>query len=545
MTSSTTLASALLTALRAHGARELFGLPGDFILPFFVAAEQSGILPLYTLSHEPAIAFAADAAARYGGGIGVAVVTYGAGALNLVNATAAAYAEKVPLVIISGAPGAREREGGLLLHHQVRTLDTQLAVFREITCAQAVLTDAAQAPAQIARVLQRCVQESRPVYIELPRDMAGVRCGDVPQLPAPQPDPETVGLAVIELAVRLAQAQRPVLMVGIEIRRYGIEDEVAKLARHLGIPVVTPVVGRGLLAGRDVPVLGTYFGMAGDPVVSDVVEESDLLLMLGVLRTDTNFAIADGRIDPAHTVVACDGEVLIGDRVHTDVPLGALVAGLLAAVPAPERIPVDMPRFVPRDLHADGAPIWPLDIARGINDLLARAGRMPIVSDMGDCFFTALDIDDADLLAPGYYATMGYGVPAGLGLQARTGERPIILVGDGAFQMTGWELGHCKRRGWDPIVIVFNNAGWGMLRSFEPDACFNELGDWHLAAMAPGLGGDGMRVRTRAELADALERASATRGRFQLIEVMLPVGAQSDTLARFAMDARRRARASC
>ncbi|MDP6120958.1 MAG: thiamine pyrophosphate-binding protein [Rhodospirillales bacterium] len=111
------LAEALLQALKAHGARELFGIPGDFALPFFKVIEGTGILPLYTLSHEPGVGFAADAAARYRGGLGVAVVTYGAGAFNIVNAVAGAYAEKSPVVVISGAPGVEERRRGLLLHH--------------------------------------------------------------------------------------------------------------------------------------------------------------------------------------------------------------------------------------------------------------------------------------------------------------------------------------------------------------------------------------------------------------------------------------------
>src|ERR1700748_2036725 len=147
-----TLAHALLAALQGHGAHEIFGIPGDFVLPLFKVIEESGILPCFTLSHEPAVGFAADAAARYHGGIGVAVVTYGAGAFNLVNSVACAYAERSPVVVIAGAPGARERTSGYLLHHQARTVDTQLAVFREITCDQAVLTALVTAPAQIARV---------------------------------------------------------------------------------------------------------------------------------------------------------------------------------------------------------------------------------------------------------------------------------------------------------------------------------------------------------------------------------------------------------
>lgn len=152
---------------------------------------------------------------------------------------------------------------------------------------------------------------------------------------------------------------------------------------------------------------------------------------------------------------------------------------------------------------------------------------------MGDCLFTALDIDNTELVAPGYYATMGYGVPAGLGVQAATGRRPIVLVGDGAFQMTGWELGNCRRYGWDPIVLLFNNRSWEMLRVFQPESTFNDLDDWNFATLATGLGGVGMRVTTRAGLAQALETAVTTRGRFQLIEIMLAPGSVSATLARF------------
>jgi indolepyruvate decarboxylase len=158
---------------------------------------------------------------------------------------------------------------------------------------------------------------------------------------------------------------------------------------------------------------------------------------------------------------------------------------------------------------------------------------------MGDCLFTAMDIEHTALVAPGYYATMGFGVPAGLGLQAATGQRPLILVGDGAFQMTGWELGNCRRYGWDPIVLLFNNASWEMLRTFQPESHFNDLDDWGFAAMAAGLGGDGVRVHTRAELKAALERAIATRGRFQLIEVMIPRGVLSQTLQRFVAGVKR------
>jgi indolepyruvate decarboxylase len=223
----------------------------------------------------------------------------------------------------------------------------------------------------------------------------------------------------------------------------------------------------------------------------------------------------------------------LGYHVYPRVPLAALVDELLARAVAPRVVPAFTAPEYPRGLVADDSRIVPRDIAVAINDLMDAVGRFPIATDMGDCLFTAMEIENTALVAPAYYATMGFGVPAGLGLQAATGQRPLVLVGDGAFQMTGWELGNCRRYGWDPIVVVFNNASWEMLRTFQPESKFNDLGDWRFADMAAGLGGDGVRVRTRRELRDALARAAKTRGRFQLIDVMIPPGILSPTLERF------------
>lgn len=535
------LAESLITALKDHGAREIFGIPGDFALAFFKQIEESGILPLYTLSHEPAVGFAADASARFNCRLGVAVATYGAGALNMVNAIASAYAEKAPVVVISGAPGAGERRNGLLLHHQAKTLDSQFAIYREITCDQVVLDDPARAPEDIARVLRSCLTHSQPVYIELPRDLVTAPCAAVIPAPAPAYDKEALDACVDEMLERLAAAQSPTLLVCIEIRRFGIEEKVAKLARILNIPVVTSFMGRGLLADAETPLLGTYLGVAGSPEITHAVESSDGLLMLGVILSDTNFGVSEQKIDMRKSILALDRRVTMGYHVYPDIPLEALVDGLLLrATRLRESASSDaQPYAYPHHLEADETSIAPMDIARAINDLMAESGRMPIASDIGDCLFTALDIENTALVAPGYYATMGYGVPAGLGLAAGNGQRPLILVGDGAFQMTGWELGNCQRYGWDPIVIVFNNCSWEMLRTFQPDSKFNDLDDWHFAEMAGPMGGQGYRVNTRRELQDALRQAQATRGKFQLIEVMIPRGVLSDTLGRFVKGVRR------
>ncbi|MDA8257376.1 MAG: indolepyruvate/phenylpyruvate decarboxylase [Betaproteobacteria bacterium] len=533
------LVESLLHALKDHGACQIFGIPGDFALPYFRIIEQSQILPLYTLSHEPGIGFAADASARAHQGLGVAAVTYGAGALNMVNAVAAAYAEKSPVVVLSGGPGKGESRSGLLLHHQAKTLDSQFQMFKEITCDQIKLDDAARAPADIARVLASCLRNSEPVYIEIPRDMVNLPCAPVIRAVEPPVDGEALDACVTEILARLAQAKSPVLMAGIEVRRFGLEAKVALLSRRLGLPVVTSFMGRGLLAEHDAPLVGTYMGVAGLPEVTQLVEASDGLFLLGEIVCDTNFAVSETKIDLRKTIQALDGRVTMGYHVYPDLPLAALVDALLARVTPREAVVAVKRPVYPHGMVADAASIAPTDIATAVNDLMAEHGKLPIAADMGDCLFTAMEIEHTALVAPGYYATMGYGVPAGLGLQAATGQRPLILVGDGAFQMTGWELGNCRRYGWDPIVLLFNNASWEMLRTFQPESGFNDLGHWGFAEMAAGLGGNGVRVGTRVELKAALDQAMATRGRFQLIEVTIPRGVLSSTLQRFVAGVKR------
>ena len=535
------LTERLLHALKVRGATEIFGIPGDFALPLFREIERSALLPLVTLSHEPGVGFAADAASRARGGLGVAAVTYGAGAFNLVNAVAGAYAERVPLVVLSGAPAAHEATSGLLLHHQVKTLDSQWRLFEELTVDRARLDDAERAPAQIARVLDTALARSRPVYLEIPRDMPARPCAEVPSTPPFLPDTERLAACADELLARLAAAERPLLMVGVEVRRYALEARVAELARRLAIPVVTSFMGRGLLAHADVPLLGTYLGLAGDAALSARVERSDGLLLLGVIVSDTNFAVSTRRIDLRHAIQVFDGDVVMGHHVYHELPIAALIDALLARVPATASRATAAPPAEPAVVPpvADAAPVTPPDITAAVNALLREHGPMPLASDVGDCLFTSMDIEHTSLLAPGYYATMGYGVPAGLGLQVATGQRPIVLVGDGAFQMTGWELGNAGRCGCDPIVLVFNNASWEMLRAFEPGARFNELGRWDFASMAAGMGGDGHAVHTRAELVAALAKAHATRGRFQLLDIRLAAGGLSPTLARFVKAVKR------
>src|SRR5436190_1596519 len=158
----------LIRRLQDHGVRDVFGIPGDYVLGFYSMLEHSPIQVVGCCKEDHA-GFAADAYARLNG-MGAVCVTYCVGGLSLTNSVAGAYAEKSPVVVISGAPGLSERPNNPLLHHKVRDFRTQFEVFEKICVACAELHDPATARREIDRVLDAVTRFKRPGYIELPRD---------------------------------------------------------------------------------------------------------------------------------------------------------------------------------------------------------------------------------------------------------------------------------------------------------------------------------------------------------------------------------------
>ncbi|MDF0682383.1 MAG: thiamine pyrophosphate-binding protein [Candidatus Nitrosocosmicus sp.] len=166
---SISIGNYLIERLYELGIRHIFGVPGDFVLGFYDLLVNSKI-KVINMCDEQGAGFAADAYARVNG-VGAVCVTYCVGGLKIANPTAGAFAEKSPLIVISGSPGIRERRKDPLLHHKVRDFDTQLRVFNHVTISSTVLHDPQTAAKEIDRVLDSSLQHKRPVYIEIPRDM--------------------------------------------------------------------------------------------------------------------------------------------------------------------------------------------------------------------------------------------------------------------------------------------------------------------------------------------------------------------------------------
>ncbi|MGA9580048.1 MAG: thiamine pyrophosphate-binding protein, partial [Terrimicrobiaceae bacterium] len=475
-----TIGDYLIERLRALGVGHVFGIPGDYVLGFYdqlVASE----LEVITTCDEQGAGFAADAYARIRG-LGVVCVTYCVGGLKVANPTAGAFAEKSPVVVISGAPGIKEREKNPLLHHKVREFDTQRKVFDQLTVASTVLSDPQTAFQEIDRVLHAALRFKRPVYIEIPRDIV-TRFGIKHHAPArihETSDPAALAEALDEAVRMINHARQPVILADVEVHRFGLQELLLALLEKANIPFASTILGKSVMSEQHPLYLGVYEGAMGREDVRDYVESSDCVVMLGTFMTDINLGIYTARLDPARSISATSEKLSIRYHVFEDVRFKDFMRGLAAA---------DLKHCEPGDYpHPEGRPEFSVQpgakltakrIFQRLNAFLSD--ETIVVADVGDALFGAADLfihRRTEFLGPAYYASMGFAVPAAIGAQlANPALRPLVIVGDGAFQMTGMEIATAVRHKLNPIIVVLNNAGYGTERQIH-DGPYNDILEW-------------------------------------------------------------------
>ena len=533
MAKDCTVSRYILQRLKQAGVDHLFGVPGDYVLDFLDEVLASPVRWVGTCNELNA-GYAADGYARMNG-IGGAVVTYGVGGLSIVNAVAGAYAEQVPLIVVSGAPPARRREAGALVHHLVANYQLQLEVFRKITAAAALLTDPETAPAEIDRVVAQCVARKLPGYLELPADMARAPCRRpaadlVPPIAAS--DPAVLAECVAEVARRFDRAAHPMALVGMELARQRLGPDALRLVETVEIPFATMLSSKSLLPEFHPQFAGIYQGGWSRESVRRQVEDSDCLLSLGVWMTDLDTGLFSVNFDESRVVSAGGGRVRIGPRVYDGVQLGDFVRALAAALrprsyleshPAPGR--TFKPVFAPRPACELTAPRLYECLDGFLDD------DMVLLAEPGDSFCAAPEftIEEAEnFIVQTYYAAIGYCTPAALGVGlARPGKRPVVLTGDGALQMTAQELSTLIRQRCPAIVVVVNNDGYLVERELHEDGAYNDLQMWRYAELPRAFdrSGDaavGVRVATEEELVAALAAAKRDKDKLHLIEAWLP-----------------------
>jgi indolepyruvate decarboxylase len=541
MKTSPSIGDYLIQRLYAHGVRHVFGIPGDYVLGFYDQLSRSKLRLINTCDEQGA-GFAADAYARVRG-LGAVCVTYCVGGLKLTNTTAEAFAEKSPVVVISGAPGMKEREKNPLLHHKVREFDTQKKVFEQLTIASTVLSDPQTAFQEIDRVLHAALRYKRPVYIELPRDLVGV-----PGIPHhktaemhERSDFRSLREALAEAGQMINAARQPVILADVEVHRFGLQDQLLKLARKTNIPVAATVLGKSVIGENHPFYLGIYEGAMGRDDVRQYVESSDCVILLGAFMTDINLGIYTARLDPARSIYATSEKLSIRYHSYEEVRFKDFIGGLLrlrlrrrrlGKIPRPH--PITQPSTL--NLQPSRRAVTVRRLFERLNAFLSDT--TVVVADVGDALFGAADLfirERTEFISPAYYTSMGFAVPASIGAQlANPKLRPLVLVGDGAFQMTGMELATVARYNLNPVVVLLNNRGYGTERHMQ-DGPYNDLWPWQYHRLPEILGaGRGFVVETEQELDNALVEAKRWTKSFCLLEVRLAPLDRSPALDRLA-----------
>jgi len=496
----------LFDRLADHNVDHIFGIPGDYVVPFFADAEKSGI-HMVTTTHEPSAGYAADAYARIRG-LGVAVATWGVGALNMLNAAAQAFAERSPVLFISGAPEIEGRSPDRLLHHEIRDWDTQLRVYKEVTCASANLTDQSLVCEQIDTVLDEIVRLKRPGYIEIPRDISKTAVEKrkaVKRAAKRDSDYRDLLSRVTSQVVQLInESKSPVIYAGVEIERFNLRSELIRFAKKANLPVTTTLLGKSVFPETHPNFAGVYMGAIGSQAARELVENSDCVLLLGGFMTDFDSGLFTMRVRDEKLVLADASQVRVCGEAYPDITLTDLIRSLLLS-----------PGFKPRSLSLpkgetkETSPrneLTSQTIVEELNTFIKD--DMVAVADVGDCLFSCLDLQVNRFIAPAFYASVGFGVPAGIGAAlADPTRRPVVIVGDGGFQMTGVELCTARKLEQNPIVILFDDGYYGTLRTIGPELKSFELAGWDYAALAKALKCDGSSVSTPTELRNSLEVA--------------------------------------
>jgi indolepyruvate decarboxylase len=354
--------------------------------------------------------------------------------------------------------------------------------------------------------------------------------------------------ALSEAKTMINQARKPVILADVEVHRFGLQKLVLDLVERNGIPFAATVLGKSVIGEQHPAYLGVYEGAMGRDDVRRYVEGSDCVIMLGAFMTDINLGIYTAHLDPARSIYATSEKLSIRYHTYEEVRFKDFLRGLvrlklrrraLGKIPQPIQLNGEMglEKISPRSSRrTDARPLTVKRLFERLNRFLSA--NVMVVADVGDALFGATDLfirEHTEFLSPAYYTSMGFAVPACVGAQlAKPKLRPLVLVGDGAFQMTGMELATVARYGLNPIVVVLNNNGYGTERQIQ-DGPYNDLWPWNYSRLPEILGaGRAFLVKTESELEQALTEAQAWTESFCLLDVHLPPLDRSPALERLA-----------
>ncbi|ROU17910.1 indolepyruvate decarboxylase [Kluyvera ascorbata] len=531
MTTSYTVADYLLDRLADCGVDHLFGVPGDYNLQFLDHVIAHRQIRWVGCANELNAAYAADGYARMQG-CGALLTTFGVGELSALNGVAGSFAEHVPVLHIVGAPSTGAQQRRECLHHTLG--DGNFDHFRQmsapVSVAQGVL-DATNARDEIDRVLRDIVRYSRPGYLLLPADIASLPTSrPVNALTANNAPTDSTELAefVSHARALLRDSRRVSLLADVLALRFGLQSTLNKWVDAVPIPHATMLMGKGLFNETHAGFVGTYSGGASLPETRAAIEDADVILCIGTCFTDTITAGFTHHIPLEKSIEIQPFATRVGKRWFSGISMQEAVNALMT---------------LSRDFSAQ----WQIQPGRVLKSASADNGHLTqrhfwqtlekylqphdiLLGDQGTAAFGLADLtlpQGASLVVQPLWGSIGYTLPAAFGAQTSQPDRRVVLVvGDGAAQLTIQELSSMLRDGLRPLILLLNNEGYTVERAIHgPEQRYNDISLWNWTQIPQALNLDCQaecwKVTNASQLNDALTRA--TRGdKLMLLEVMLP-----------------------
>ncbi|APO77075.1 thiamine pyrophosphate family protein (plasmid) [Rhizobium etli 8C-3] len=533
-----TVGQYLVDRLRELGLGHLFSIAGDYSIEWVNSYVEKSDIQVIEEVNELNAGYAADGYARLKG-IGALCVTYSAGALCATNAIAGSYVEKVPVVLINGAPSIKKtltfEQTGYSSHHFISGRETDLQVFEYITAAAVRLDSPHLAPMLIDYALTQCITERRPVYIELLEDMVDLECARPSNALKAAPvisDEDSLNQSIAQISERLHNATKPLIWIGVEVDRFGLHHQAERLIRDLKIPYVTELLSKAILSEDDAQFAGVFDGKSSSPYVQSLVKDSDFVLALGVWLTDINDL--GWPIDLDKTAFASWDTVKYGTSFNAQVSLADLVNGLIdkRLTCKAQRLPTKTARLAPV-VNPAGEITY-----QGFYDFIQHQidGNTIVGADASLNYFGSLLLEVSarrGFIVQSSYSAIGYIGPAatGVSLAKQDNQRLMVFAGDGGFQMTAQCLSTQTRFNLNPIIFVTDNGIYGVEQWLADASVFHGnkpfynsciLHRWNYSKLAEVFGCQGWKVHTYGELEEAINGAKENLNSPSIIQVVVP-----------------------
>jgi len=540
-----TISEYILTRLEQIGVESIFGVPGDFNMPFLDYVEDHPKIKWIGCCNELNASHAADGYSRVKEhGIGVIVTTFGVGELIAMNGVAGAFSEMVPVLHIVGVPSTLQQKQKPILHHTLGDgrFDAYTKAAAQTTIAQAAIMDRVTAGPEIDRVLAQAITTARPVYLTLPMDLVSTKISakrlkvELPRSPPPN-DPEVEAFVLDEIVKLVEEAdQDVVILTDACVIRHHVRQEVNDLIHKTHFPVYSSPMGKTSVNENYERYGGVYVGLNSHPKIKEKVENAKLILSIGSLKSDFNTGMFTYSVPTSRTVELHSGHTLIRHAQFPGIGMKKLLPKLT------ERL-----HKFKEDAKQLPLPQYKALIPDEKDDIISQAYFWPrmgqffkpkdvIVAETGTSSFGILDVElpeDSIFVAQILFGSIGWSVGTTLGAAVAARERhlgrTILFVGDGSLQVTAQELSTMTAKGVHPILFVLNNDGYVIERHLHGmDREYNNIVGWKYTSLLTTFGDkDGSRSRSytvhnKKELNDLLEDETfAKADKIQLVEVMM------------------------